>query len=726
MARQRSLGRDRAGVNVADAARLLAEVWGPLIARRERQAAYLALIGGLLRAKAGADDVRRLVERLAELTGDEEADKRAAAVDDTAARMDHDDAVCGWPTLLELLGAAAEPAVEGVKKAFGLPHVVAIYDYTDEAGCLRFQVVRLSDKAFYQRRPDGKGGWINNLGALPRLLYRLPELHRDMAENPDAFVYIPEGEKDVDAVRALGLIAVCNPGGAGKWKAYYNEALRGRRVVVLPDNDDAGRGHARQVGQHLQGVAASVQLLELPDLPQGGDVSDWLAAGGTAEELLRLAHSAPPFWSGADTAGPAEARGPDLPAEAPWPQPLADDAFHGLAGDVVRVLEPCSEADQAALLLQLLVGFGNLLGRTAYWRAEGDQHFGNEFLVLAGQTSKARKGTSWGRVRRLLQAACPDWATDGFHGGLSSGEGLIWAVRDAVYKTVRGEETCVDPGVEDKRLLVVEPEFAGVLKNVERRGNTLSVVVRQCWETGDLATMTKNNPATATGAHISVIAHSTIDEVRRSLSETETSNGFGNRFMWGCAKRSKELPEGGDPDADALADLHRRLSAALVLGQARHELRRNEEARKLWYEVYGPLSRVGPGLTGALLARGESHVMRLAMLYAVLDGAAEMDEKHLMAALAVWEYCEQSVRHIFGDRLGDPVADEILRLLRGSPEGVTRNELREFFHRNVASERIGRALALLLQHRLAYCRHCPTERRPAERWFAATNPAGPP
>src|SRR5262249_55221174 len=157
--------------------------------------------------------------------------------------------------------------------------------------------------------------------------------------------------------------------------------------------------------------------------------------------------------------------------DPPWPSPLAPEAFHGLAGDVVRVLEPASEADPAALLLQFLVGFGNQLGRTAHFRVEGDKHHGNEFVVLVGKTSKARKGTSWSRVNGLLRDAEEEWATQRVQTGLSSGEGLIWGVRDPIMKRerikekgeVRYEEVEADPGVADKRLLAVEPEYASVL-----------------------------------------------------------------------------------------------------------------------------------------------------------------------------------------------------------------------------------------------------------------------
>jgi RecA-family ATPase len=166
--------------------------------------------------------------------------------------------------------------------------IVATYDYRDEGGNLLFQVVRKDPKAFLQRRPDGKGGWIWKLGEVRRVLYRLPEVLRaDM-------VFVVEGEKDADNLHTLGLTATTCPQGAGQWEPEYSESLKGKHVVILPDNDDIGHKHAHNVGGFVfSGGAASIKIIELPDLPHKGDVSDWLAAGGNRESLLRLVEQSP-------------------------------------------------------------------------------------------------------------------------------------------------------------------------------------------------------------------------------------------------------------------------------------------------------------------------------------------------------------------------------------------------------------------------------------------------
>lgn len=160
------------------------------------------------------------------------------------------------------------------------------YEYRDEGGRVLFQAVRLKHpKDFRQRRWEG-GRWVWNLDGVRRVVYRLPEL---LAAPADATVYVVEGEKDADALAAAGLVATTNPMGAGKWRPEYAAALAGRRVVVLPDNDDAGKRHAAQVRDALQAVAASVAVVELPGLPPKGDVSDWLGQGGNdAAGLVEL------------------------------------------------------------------------------------------------------------------------------------------------------------------------------------------------------------------------------------------------------------------------------------------------------------------------------------------------------------------------------------------------------------------------------------------------------
>lgn len=169
--------------------------------------------------------------------------------------------------------------------------IVNVYDYHDENGNLLFQTVRYLPKGFNQRRPDGKGGYIWNMEGIEPVPYGLPGLIR--AVKSGETIFIPEGEKDCDNLAALGLTATTNAMGAGKWRGTYNQYFAGAKVIILPDNDEVGRKHAEQVASSLHGVAKSVKVLELPGLPHKGDISDWLQAGHTKEELLVLIEQAP-------------------------------------------------------------------------------------------------------------------------------------------------------------------------------------------------------------------------------------------------------------------------------------------------------------------------------------------------------------------------------------------------------------------------------------------------
>ncbi len=376
-----------------------------------------------------------------------------------------------------------------------------------------------------------------------------------------------------------------------------------------------------------------------------------------------------------------------------WPDPLRPEAYHGVAGDLVRAIEPHSEADPAAILLQTLVAVGSVIGRTAYFLAEADRHHTSLYAVIVGPTAKGRKGTSWGHVRQQLGTIDQNFADSCIVGGLASGEGLISALGDAP--------------AEDKRLLVIEPEYARVLTVCEREGNTLSAIIRQGWDTGTLRVMTRHNKLSVSDAHISIIGHITRDELLRLLTGTAAANGW-----------AKLLPDGGALDNADLVPITRRIQTAVEFARRAGELWRDDQARAIWHRVYPDLSEGRPGLLGAVTSRAEAQTMRLATIYAVLDCSPLIRAEHLTAALAVWTYCEASARWIFGGALGDATADEIMRALREMPNGMTRTEIREHFGRHKSSPEIARALSVLAEYGRASMVQEDTGGRPTERWRA--------
>jgi hypothetical protein len=249
--------------------------------------------------------------------------------------------------------------------------------------------------------------------------------------------------------------------------------------------------------------------------------------------------------------------------------------------------------------------------------------------------------------------------------------------------------------------------------------------MRCAWDGKPLQALTKNSPARATGAHIAIVGHITADELVRLLNATEAANGFLNRFLLFGVRRSKLLPEGGSIDQVNWEPLLSRLRAALSNARQAGRLAFDEHARRRWWELYPALTEPGSGLAGAVCARAEAHVVRVALLYALLDQASEIRLAHLEAALALWDYAGASARWVFGDTLGDPLADEIYRALLEEPDGLTRSQVRDLFSRNRRSKDIGQALERLAATGRIHAERHQQRGRPAELWRARHNqPAG--
>jgi hypothetical protein len=400
---------------------------------------------------------------------------------------------------------------------------------------------------------------------------------------------------------------------------------------------------------------------------------------------------------------------PPSPDTEPWPT-LDPAARYGLAGRIVETIEPNSEADPVAVLINVLVAVGNVIGSKPHFRVEHTKHPLRLNVGLVGRTAKARKGTAWSTPRHLFTSVDAPWVK-AITSGLSSGEGLIYHVRDPV---MQGQKV-IDRGVTDKRLLVVEEEFAQPLKVMAREGNILSPTIRQAWDDGDLHPLTKTSPIRATGAHISIIGHITQEELLRHLHETELANGFANRFIWQLVRRSKCIANPTGTPPHQLKPLADALVKAVAFAGGVGEMVRDDETEALWRDVYPTLSRERPGLLGAILARAEAQAMRIACLYAILDLSPRVCRVHLEAALALWRRAEASARAIFGDRLGNPVADRVLGALRTSGE-LDETAISALFRQNRKGAELHAALDLLRRLRLAEPETQQTGGRPRIVW----------
>jgi len=295
--------------------------------------------------------------------------------------------------------------------------------------------------------------------------------------------------------------------------------------------------------------------------------------------------------------------------------------------------------------------------------------------------------------------------------GLSSGEGLVWSLRDP---------SGGDAGAPDRRLLVTEPDFARVLKGWEL---SLSPVLRDAWDGDDLATLTRNSQIRASEAHLAVIGHITATELRHCSKTLTFAHGFLSRFLFVACRRTRLLPEGGDENPLAKTGLKDRLARVLEHARGAGELRLHPGADELWTTWYIEMSkRSVEGVTGALTARAEAHSMRLALIYALLDGASSIELEHLQAALALWDYVARSAEWALGDATGDPLAEQVHRTLLDNPGGLTLTQLHQSLQRNRPAAQIKEALGALKEADRAETRKrkSPTGGRPAELWTAIT------
>lgn len=414
------------------------------------------------------------------------------------------------------------------------------------------------------------------------------------------------------------------------------------------------------------------------------------------------------------------------PEAIPWPEDFAPEAYYGLAGEVVEEIEPFTEADKAALLMNFLTSFGNVIGRQVYMQVGADKHFGNLFCLLIGNTAKARKGTSWGPIRELFRRVDEQWVKDRVCGGLTSGEGLIWNVRDPIWgkeknkKTGETRDIVIDEGVTDKRLLVIESEFASVLKVAQREGNTLKEILRQAWDGHKLQGLSKNSPAKATEPHISVIGHITAAELKKYQESTDLYNGFANRFLWVCVRRSKLLPEGPEIPDDVYIKLVPRLREVLKwvgeLRPAEKKFRRSKEAAQVWRITYQLLNDDTQGeKISSVTSRADAQVIRLSLIYAALDKTNTIRPEHILAALAVWQRCQQSVEYFFGEDGGpDPIEERILEGLKKCP--MTQTEINTKIFQNHNLKEVAEALKRLSGKGKIRCRQEQTSGRPKKIW----------
>jgi hypothetical protein len=408
-----------------------------------------------------------------------------------------------------------------------------------------------------------------------------------------------------------------------------------------------------------------------------------------------------------------------------WPI-MESKATHGIVGRIARLATEHSEADPVAVIATTLAYAAAEFGRAQFIRIGDDSHHSRHFDAIVGQSSRARKGTSFGPVRRIFERAeairmtAPTLAFPSgcrlkvSNGPLSSGEGLVYAVRDG-----SDEQNGEDSGVPDKRLLVVEQELGAALRAFQRQGNNLSMILRMAFDGVTIAPLTKNNQTVATNPHINVVGHITRHELKDLFAASEIWNGLGNRFQWLMARRPKTVPFPRPMSDKDVEEIAAELARVIVLAHGRgkdggHEMVMSNSAQAHWADVYSELTQDHPGILGAVTSRQEAHARRLALTYAQLDGAERIEFDHLEAALAFCRYAFDSAAYLFGGAELDPMAQTILKALAAGKK--TQTEIRDLFGRHQPAGRLAAVLSDLQERGRITLTEEQTGGRPRKVW----------
>lgn len=374
-------------------------------------------------------------------------------------------------------------------------------------------------------------------------------------------------------------------------------------------------------------------------------------------------------------------------------------ALHGLVGEAVRRIHPTTEAHPAGVLVQILAFLGAMVGDGPHVVIGGSQHPARIWPLIIGPTGVGRKGESLAQAKKFVSSFSSFtsyFVENCLASGLASGEGLV-----AHFADRRNPED-----TQDRRLVVTEKEFARTLTASKREASTLGPLLRTLWEEDSAQVMTRTDPLKASGVHLVVIGHITARELRLKLSGADVSGGTANRFL-PIAVRQWQLLDDETPEPDIAgiaAELEPRIHRAHVVKPTRY--RRTESAGAYWKQVYRVLcdSEVD-GPMGEVLARAPAYVLRLALLYALIDDCTDIHPEHIRAGLAVVKYAADTARDVFGDLSGDSDLDKLSAgLRRAGPQGMTQTEVSALFGRNKSTEHINTLIGQLTEQNAAHVR----------------------
>ena len=354
-------------------------------------------------------------------------------------------------------------------------------------------------------------------------------------------------------------------------------------------------------------------------------------------------------------------------------RPVPDPAmFYGPLGDYALQAAEHSEASPAAIYFHALAWWAAVIGRKPHFVVGDAPHSAALFMLCVGDTAKGRKGTANNVARRPFEQLDERFTRLRVMSGFGSGEALIGKLDQA-----EANDAAESAPAYDNRLLVLEPEFAALIKRGNREGSTTIQMLRNGWDGTPLEHHTVRSDRRVANYHLCVIGHITRDELVRRLRDSDISGGFANRFLYCWTEAHKVLPAGGNvPDA-VVANAVAALRPALGAARHRGRMALDDEANDLWSDIYHQMWDDDPGgVLSDVITRDAPQTLRIALGLAVADGASVVTADHLGAAYRMWLYSRDTAAHVFGERLVDGRADKVLTFLREcGPIGATLEEL---------------------------------------------------
>lgn len=504
-----------------------------------------------------------------------------------------------------------------------------------------------------------------------------------------------------------------------KERTLERSVMDADRVVVVTPRYGPGRQEAIELADRLASHAKEISTWTVPELgletapdlktidkTWGPSGKDGLSTLLVNERPWEKKTDAPAISNGLHPSTNGNGKRPseiDVLDDVTDPVKDVDPAaFHGLLGKLVHATQPETEANPLFVLLHLLTFFGVAVGRKPHFITGGTHHYLSMYVAIIGPTGLGRKGSAGDVAREIWRKVDPEFTNDKIRGGLNTGAGLLYHLRDASEKRGKNGTSEVDEGVEDKRHVFLETELSSVLIQAKTESNPILCQLRDFWDGRPTIGSYTREPIKVTGGHIGIVGHCTAVDLATHLEKAQKANGTANRFLWHYGGRSKELPEGGNVFTlldNVLAPELGRLREAISFAETIGEVRRHASLKERWASIYHDFASPPPGTIGAFFARAPVIVMRIAMIFALIDFKREIREAHLNAALAIWDHAERSLRYIFRADL-DPMAEKMLAAITASQHGLTTTEIRDLFDRHAKAQDIKERLENLLAERV--------------------------